>query len=203
MECQKVKTLLYGYVCEALSPRLQQKVLMHLNTGCESCNKSLEEVQKRLGHLQAKINIPIPSISPKTILKTARRKAIFHRYLTMIIMLICFIIMLSIGLYVNRYKYERNLLIELTKAIEVYQNMTGSYPKDAKNLYQKLYKIKETHVYLQKWQQRLNKANELTDGWGTPIIYIYPGKKNKGLFDIYSFGVNKKDNNGLWDDIRN
>ncbi|MCB1091121.1 MAG: type II secretion system major pseudopilin GspG [Verrucomicrobiae bacterium] len=50
------------------------------------------------------------------------------------------------------------------------------------------------------WKQ-LMKESALTDPWGSPYQYRYPGKYNPDSYDIFSVGLDKKE--GTEDDIGN
>jgi len=41
------------------------------------------------------------------------------------------------------------------------------------------------------------------DPWGNPYVYNNPGTHNESFYDIYSFGLNSKDEQGEGDDINN
>ena len=85
----------------------------------------------------------------------------------------------------------------------VYKNDTGSFPVDEKSLWPSLVRHRPAAVYLQKWHNRVDGHGRLCDYWGSPLRYVYPGRHNPGLFDIHSWGLNRHEDHGQWDDISN
>ena len=202
MSCEKFQKLFYGYICDALSPKQKTQVEKHIYSGCKDCKKKLEEIQERL--VKARGKTPeAPKLNPYKIIQKAHRRVMWLRYISAIVLIFIFFIILIIGLFIARYRYERILIEELTKAVFIYRIHKGSFPSSEKNLLKQLNSVPETQQYLIKWRNRINHKQELVDYWDNPIIYKFPGKFNPGLFDIYSYGINGKYDHGKWDDIRN
>ena len=54
----------------------------------------------------------------------------------------------------------------------------------------KAYKIFAKNIGTDNIERHINSDKEIIDGWGNPIYVRYPGKINKGGFDIISAGSN-------------
>jgi general secretion pathway protein G len=100
----------------------------------------------------------------------------------------------------------------LEGAISMYESDLGDYPASGnQNLVNALADINITNTswdgpYMQFKAQELKGAipnAELLDPWGNPYVYTQPGTHNLRSYDLYSFGPNGTDEQGVGDDIHN
>ena len=88
----------------------------------------------------------------------------------------------------------------LSWAIEVFQKDVGRFPSKNEGLEVLINKPKG----LTNWRgPYLNYPFIPSDPWGQKYVYNYPPKYGKKSFDLYSFGPNEIDNQGLKDDLTN
>ena len=57
--------------------------------------------------------------------------------------------------------------------------------------------------YLDMAKERLDGIGHFVDHWGNRYIYTYPGVRNPRLFDLQSYGADRRDDGSGGDDIRN
>jgi general secretion pathway protein G len=81
--------------------------------------------------------------------------------------------------------------------IDDFKKEIGRYPSQEEGL--KI--LRENVSNLQTWKGPYIQKPIPLDPWGNEYVYLNPAKYGNKTFDIYSFGVNGKDDHGLKDDI--
>lgn len=83
--------------------------------------------------------------------------------------------------------------------IQQFYKDTGRYPTMAEGMEA----LRTKPVNTPKWAGPYLKKLVPIDPWGNKYIYLYPAKYGSKSYDVYSFGINGQDDQGLRDDIAN
>lgn len=87
----------------------------------------------------------------------------------------------------SRTKAAQIQVERLTAILDLFYLDAGRYP----NTDEGLDALLERPLELDAWSgPYIRKADALTDPWGNPYLYLYPGEH--GEFDLYSFGADGK-----------
>jgi general secretion pathway protein G len=73
--------------------------------------------------------------------------------------------------------------------LKLYESLNGFFPTTEQGL-QALVTQPYTEPKPSRWMQLFKELPK--DPWGTPYIYLHPGKKNPKSFDLYSAGKDRK-----------
>ena len=85
--------------------------------------------------------------------------------------------------HVDTYYQQANADLNIIKdALDLYHSENGNYPNTLAELTTPV--VKGGKIYL----ERLPKGP-----WGSYYLYKYPGEKNKGEYDLWSYGADKKE----------
>lgn len=84
------------------------------------------------------------------------------------------------------------LLFRINTEIKFVKYKTGHYPSE-----QKVFDILKEYIS----KDEIESFNGFKDSWGNVIVYKYPAAHSICDFDLYSIGVNGKNENGDGDDI--
>ncbi len=89
-------------------------------------------------------------------------------------------------------------IANITSLLKLYEINNRTLPTTDQGL-MALVERPATEPQPRRWTKLADKL--LTDPWQKPYQYMYPGKKNPGSFDLYSFGedgVESEDDLGNW-----
>jgi type II secretion system protein G len=71
-------------------------------------------------------------------------------------------------------------------SLEMYRMHVGDYPSNLADLLARPADPRQAAL----WRGRyLRDDSRLDDGWGRALIYVYPGVRNAGTFDLFSVGA--------------
>lgn len=114
------------------------------------------------------------------------------------IMIVVSIIVILLGLAINRignptgFAKETAIRADLQSIgtqLRLYESMNGFLPTSEQGL-QALVVQAQTEPKPARWYQLLTSVPN--DPYGTPYIYVSPGVKNPGGYDLYSAGKDRK-----------
>ncbi len=107
---------------------------------------------------------------------------------------------------VHRAKAE---IAAIDSALSMYEQDMGDYPQgDNKAMIKALTENESNDAnwygpYIELKEDSFDENGNYIDPWGVPYKYVYPGQHNKSKYDFYSFGPDRKDDNGGKDDVKN
>ena len=78
----------------------------------------------------------------------------------------------------------------ITTQLETYQMMNYNYPTSDQGI-AALVSRPSSEPVPRRWTQLLKSVP--LDPWGTPYVYISPGKKDPSKFDLYSLGPDRRE----------
>lgn len=137
------------------------------------------------------------SKSPQMLLPTQSSNAVMFIFMRRLIctlsaLSVCYFISLLTGPIVcYDYEFGRAEVDFLHKRLMAFQQDTGDFPKTLE-----LMKCMKT-------ENRACASYNRADPWGHEWVYIYPAKYGNLAFDLYSKGLDGKDDFGKNDDISN
>jgi len=90
----------------------------------------------------------------------------------------------------------------IAKGLDQYKWDMGTYPEKLEELYQKKEEADDS-TYNGPYMD--GNFDELKDPWGNPFEYRFPGEVNEDFYDLWSRGIDGKDDGGKEgsDDIKN
>lgn len=125
------------------------------------------------------------------------------------IMLVVTIIALLVasGIYFTKGQFEfaqdtriRGDIQSITGQLKLYQATNGFLPSTEQGL-KALVERPQSDPKPRQWRQLLERVP--LDPWQSEYVYVYPGKKNTGGFDLFSKGLdrtaNTEDDLGNWE----
>jgi general secretion pathway protein G len=113
------------------------------------------------------------------------------------IMLVVTIIALLMGAAIYKLagnvEYSRHIRVQadiqgIGSQLRLYESMNGFYPTTEQGL-QALVVQPDTDPKPTRWYQLYKEIPK--DPWNSPYVYICPGKKNPGSYDLYSAGPDR------------
>ncbi|GEM_PF-6499606 len=207
-ECEgRSETRLTGFLFGVLSEADMEENERHVRR-CPMCRLKLSRVQERLALLtEWTPPEPSPKLAETIVAKAAswRRTARWMR-LAIVIFAVGFCgFLLYIAYRIAENRMVRKDIEALSRAIHVYRNDVGHYPTGSTvDLLKQLAQPENGRpAYYTPLPEQVNARGELIDRWGRPILYLCPGRHNRGLFDLLSLGRDGKDQDGKGDDINN
>jgi len=78
----------------------------------------------------------------------------------------------------------------ITTQLKTYEMMNYTFPTTEQGI-EALVKRPATEPVPKRWTQLLQSVP--LDPWGTPYVYVYPGKSNPKGFDLYSLGPDRRE----------
>jgi general secretion pathway protein G len=121
-----------------------------------------------------------------------------HAFTLLEIMLVVTIIALLMGaaiyklagnVEVSRHVRVQGDIQAFNTQLKLYQSLNGFFPTTDQGL-QALVTPPVTDPKPTRWTQLMNDPLP-KDPWGTPYIYLCPGKKNPNSYDLYSAGPDR------------
>jgi len=119
---------------------------------------------------------------------------------------IAFGLLFQQGIKLARYRYEQRFVARLEKALLLYREDFGKFPPaNGAPLATFLGTEERNGPYLDLARERRDGVGHFVDFWGNRYLFTCPGKqgRNPRLFDIQSYGQNRRDDGGRGDDITN
>ncbi len=195
MICPRDDDVFYGREFHLLDKGERFNLDSHLS-GCPKCAERAEQLTRRLHCLKL-----LPEIEPSPGLadRVLERIHAFDRWRRRVY-LICLAGMLLLGatlivmlMLLAQNKAEHRFLRDLEHQLQIYRNTHGVYPPADRPLSESISIPRD----------RLDAHGRVLDRWGRPLHYTLPGRHNKQLFDLQSYGRNGRDDGGEKDDITN
>jgi hypothetical protein len=202
MDCKEVQDKLDAYLLGALDKAETTQLEVHLAGCTQQCRQSLKDTMRTLDVWRA-----LPGIEPRAayaapILASWKysRKVFRLAVLTIFVLLVA-LLCLMWPLWGYRPQYPMYYFALLEKAILQYNIQHRTFPDN--DLSHLLLSGKNGGPYLSPQIFKSNGKGEILDMWGMAYRYRYPGIHNRFMFDIYSCGKNRIDEQGAGDDITN
>jgi general secretion pathway protein G len=132
-------------------------------------------------------------------MKFPHRSAPSAGYTLLEIMLVLGIISVLVGsaiyLLVGNVDIAKEQRVEsdiqaISTQLKTYQMLNFTYPTTAQGL-EALVKKPTTEPVPRRWRQLMEDVP--LDPWGTPYQYAYPGRRNAGSYDLFSFGPDRRE----------
>lgn len=203
MNCGEVKERLAAFLFEAVDDEETEEIRAHLDSGCPRCTKALEVVQKKLNLVACWFQRDQDASLGEKILRRAQSKAMLLRALALLPLVAILVAVLLIAVRIAHFRLERRFIARLEKALFLYRLDHGSFPPTpGEPLPRYLASGGAAGPYIDLSRERIDQGR-FVDRWNTPYQYVYPGVRNKGLFDLLSFGPNGRNEQGWGDDISN
>lgn len=157
------------------------------------------------------INIPLRLCYTTTMRKNNGFTLLELLTVIAIIIILAGILIPAIGIVRQKAKAARAQadIESLSVALKMYEADFGAFPEAVnpnqfkKDLGEKLTVGTATYGPYMEFKSKDTSGYTFNDPWGKPYVYTVPGSHNTASFDIYSFGPNKTDNQGGYDDITN
>ncbi len=203
MTCEEARQGLYKYALELCGEDEHTAIRDHIDK-CKACSGELKLVRDRLAVLGEWKDVQPSNGLSDRILRRAYRNRELTRAASIILMLAVVIVpLLVVGIRIAEYKQERLLIARTSQALHRYRLDHGEFPPGGTPLGPYLVPAGPTPYLPRRYHDRISPEGTIKDRWGNPFAYIQPGNYNPRLFDLYSFGRDRRDDGGHADDIKN
>ncbi len=201
MRCEEVLLRVETCAFQALSAVDVDSIERHLDEGCRSCGSTHREA---LNIRRVTDAIAARSASPDGDSGKARirRRAGWLRLVAFFVLAAVAAFLALQALRIARYSYERKFVRRLEKAVFLYRLDEGHFPPFDRPLARSL-AVAPHGPYLDLSRERVDGEGRFLDAWGNSYIYSSPGIHNPRLFDLWSYGKNRRDDGGRVDDVNN
>ena len=199
MSCEEVRERIYPLLLRTVTAEDRLETLDHIS-GCDACRLALEAVRARLDGV---VEVPATEPRRRPVARSGRRRLILFS-LCLVPTVLAFALLIQQAIKTAEYRLEQRFLIRLQNALVQYSQDFGRFPPDTGTpLSVYLGTTEHGGPYLDLRRERLDGAGHFVDRWGNRWVYRCPGVRNRRLFDVQSYGHNRRDDGGQRDDIAN
>ena len=197
MKCDEVRDLILHKAFQQLSRAELEVVEEHFDSPCRACVASFRGA---LALRQASDRIEAGSDESG---RSRIEWGVFWvRVVSILIVLFVVTLVIEQTVKVAQYAYEKKFIQRVEKAVFLYRIDHGTFPPSAESLSRSL-ADGPSGPYLDLREERVDSRGEFLDRWKNVYHYRFPGVHNPRLFDLWSAGRNRREEEGGGDDVNN